>query len=475
MSTQLPYAASFALTSAKIYQVGTDKAFDITNLVTRFDYFENINYPTVSGKLNLVDSGANLIASLPIQGFEKVELQLKTFDEQEYDYTFRVYKVQNRFAGDRFQTYSLGLISIEAMLNEGVRVAKTLKGKPDQIVKELLEENLKTSKQIIVDPCLYNIIFNPGKKSPFSIIETIKMKSVPNGSASSTSKKSSLAGSPAETVSVSSSTSPTSKGDYNKSTGTAGYLFFENKDGYNFKSIDSLCSTEKFNGSQPVEKYVQENKDVGGSPDKKILDIDFVEEIDMMSKLRMGAYSSLICFYNYSTGAYEEHVYSLADSYENMGHLGTQQGLPYGQKELSKYPTRIMSALLDHETWFNETTIASPEQRDGASETTTNFPDFQKNYISQSISRANTLQNQRVKITITGNPNLKVGDKIEIEIPNQIPTSQRTDAPYDEEHSGVYLIAELNHAFDPKERKMYTFLTLMRDSYGKKDTASKVK
>lgn len=475
MSLQLPYAASFVLTSAKIYQVGSDKAFDITSLVTRFDYFENINYPTVSGKLNLVDTGSNLIASLPIQGFEKVEIQLRTPDEQEYEYSFRVYKIQNRFAGDRFQTYSLGLISLEAMLNEGVRVAKTLRGKPDQIVRELLQDNLKTNKEIIVDPCLYNIIFNPGKKSPFSIIESIKMKSVPNGSASSSSGKSSLAGSAAEKIDITSSTSPTSKGDYNKSTGTAGYLFYENKDGYNFKSIDSLSSVDKFNAAPPVEKYVQENKDVGGSPTKKIIDIDFVEEIDMMSKLRMGAYSSLICFYNYSTGAYEEHVYSLADSYDNMGHLGTQQGLPYGQKELSKYPTRIMSALLDHETWFDEATIASPEQRDGATQSTTSFPDFQKNYISQSISRANTLQNQRVKITVTGNPNLKVGDKIEIEIPNQIPTSNRADAPYDEEHSGVYLIGELNHAFDPKDRKMYTFLTLMRDSYGKKDTASKVK
>jgi hypothetical protein len=239
MTQQLPYASSFILKAATIYQVGTDKAIDITNMVIRFDYFENINYPTISGTLGLVDNGSNLIASLPIQGFEKIKLELKTGEDKEYTYEFRVYKVQNRFAGDRFQTYTLGLISLEAMLNEGVRVAKTLKGKPDKIVKELLETNLKTSKPVNVDPCLYNIIFNPGKKSPFSIIESIKMKSVPQGSSTKSSGKSSLPGKTGGSeTSVVSSTSATNKGDYSKVSGTAGYFFFENKDGFYFKSID---------------------------------------------------------------------------------------------------------------------------------------------------------------------------------------------------------------------------------------------
>lgn len=476
MTQQLPYASSFILKAATIYQVGSDKGIDITNMVIRFDYFENINYPSISGTLGLVDNGVNLIASLPIQGFEKIKLELKTSEDKEYSYEFRVYKVQNRFAGDRFQTYTLGLISLEAMLNEGVRVAKTLRGKPDNIVKELLETNLKTSKPVNIDPCLYNIVFNPGKKSPFSIIESIKMKSVPQGIGTQSFSKSSMPPKDSNTeTNVVSSTAATSKGDYSKISGTAGYLFFENRDGFNFKSIDSLCSIDKFDGTKPVAKYIQENIDVGGLANRKIIDIDFVEEIDMMSKLRMGAFSSLVCYYNFSTGSYEEYVYSLADSYQNMGHMGTQKGLPYGQAELSKYPTRIMSVLLDHETWFNDSTIASPEEIDGAKGNTTSFPDFYKSYISQSISRLNTIQNQKVTITITGNPDLKVGDKIEIEIPNQIPTSQRREQRYDDEHSGVYLIAELNHAFDTKKRRMNTYLTLIRDSYGRKNSASKVK
>ena len=479
MSKKFPYASSFILKKALIYNVKGDKSFDITDLVVRFDYYEDITLPTVSAKLTLVDSGANLIASLPIQGFEKIELTIEAADEETYEYTMRVYKIDNRFSGDRFQTYSLGLISLEALLNEGVRVAKTLKGKPDEIVKELLEKYLKvdtSKKQIITDPAAYNIIFNPGKKSPFSIIDSIKLKSVPKGGnvETKTSSKNNKFSTSGGKTNVTSSIAPVESSEYSRTKGTSGYLFFENRNGYNFRSIDSLCSPNKFNGSPAVAIYTQENNDIGGPPNRKILDIDFVEEIDILSKLRLGAFSSLICFYNHSTGRYEEYVYSLADAYENMGHSGSQKGLPYGQKELSKYPTRIMSVLLDHETWYNGTDIASPEELDGGKNSTTNFPDFQKYYISQSISRVNSLVNQKVKIKVTGNPSLVAGDKIEIKIPNQIPSANRTEEPYDPEHSGIYLISEINHVFMPKEKLTTTHLTLIRDSYGRPDLSSKV-
>ena len=472
--SQLPYAASFKIRSILIYQVESDKSFDITDLAIKFDYFENIHYPTTSARLMLVDSAENLIASLPIQGFEKVEITLEMGNKETYEYSFRVYKIDNRFGADRFQTYTLGLISTEALLNEGIRVAKTLRGKPDAIVKEILQSYLKTEKEITVDKSVYNMVFQPGKKSPFSIISAIKTKAVPEGTSVKSKGKSSTAKS-GSSGGGASDVAATDKADYQSAGGTAGYFFYENRDGYFFRSVDSLCSTDKFNGQKPVATYIQENANVGGSPDRKILDIDFNNEIDIMSKLRMGAYSSLICFYNYSTGAYEEYVYSLAKEYENMGHMGSQKGLPYGQKELSKYPTRIMSVLLDHETWFNGEETASPEERDGANGKTSGYPDFQKYYISQSISRYHSLENQKVNLTVTGNPELKVGDKIEILIPNQIPTVNRAQALYDGEHSGTYLISEVNHAFSPKDRKCTTYLTLIRDSYGRQDSASKVK
>jgi hypothetical protein len=464
--TAKPYASSFQLKTVVIYRVKSNESYDITDLVQRFDYFESVTSPVVSGTLVMVDSGANLISSLPIQGTEKIEVSLIGPDNQQYNYDMRVYKIYSRFGAERFQTYTLGLISSEGLLNEGIRVTKTLKGRPNTIVKTLLKDYLKTDKNLEEETTKFNVIFNPGKKSPFSIINSIQSKSVANTTTSKVteSKDSKTRSSGNQSIS---SLKPVNSSDYGRVDGSAGYFFFENKDGFVFKSIDTLCA-----GVNSAGTYFQEPIDVNSPPNQKILSIDFLNEIDVLSKLRTGAFSSVICYYNFSTGAYEEYVYSLDKSYESMKHLGSQKGLPYGQKELSKYPTRVMSMILDHETWYNGEEIASPEEKDGG-DGATQFPDYQKFYMAQSISRLNSLTNQKVQIKLNGSPAIKVGDVIDIMIPNQVTQQQKIVEKYDPEHSGTYLISELNHVFDPKKRKCYTFLTLIRDSYGMKDYPSK--
>lgn len=467
--TKKPFASSFEIKNVILYRVKSNETYDITDLAIRFDYFESVSSPVIAATLIIEDNGSNIVSSLPIQGTEKIEITLIAPDDKEYKYTLYVYKISNRFGAERFQTYTLGLISREGLINEGIRVTKTLSGKPDQIVTDLLEKYLDIGdKKIDVEPTQFNIIFNAGKKSPFSIIQTIQPKAVPSAIKTSITPPKDNTPQPSSSNSSTSELPPTDSDAYGKVTGSAGYFFFETKDGYVFKSIDKLCA-----GENSVGTYYQEPIDVNSSPDKKILDIDFLSEIDIVTKLRTGAFSSVICFYNYSTGIYEEYVYSLDKAYETMNHLGSQKGLPYGQKEMSKYPTRVMSSILDHETWFDGEEIASPEKKDGESGAAS-FPDYQKYYIAQSISRLNSLVVQKVKIKLNGAPFMKAGDTIEIMIPNQVSQDKKVVQKYDPEHSGTYLISEVNHVFSPKERRCFTFLILMRDSYGMKNYSSQV-
>jgi hypothetical protein len=469
--TTKPYASSFQLKTVVIYGVKSNKAYDITDLVQRFDYFESITSPMISGTLVMVDSGSNLISSLPIQGTERIVITLIAPNNEEHEYDLRVFKIGNRFGAERFQTYTLGLVSWEGLLNEGVRITKVLKGKSSEIVRSLLKDYLKTTKDINFETTKFNIIFNAGKKNPFAVINSIQSKSVANSSSNTITDAPKATGSTTSSSnSTISSLKPTDSSEYGSVTGSAGYLFFENKDGYVFKSIDSLCE-----GKTSVGTYYQEPIDINSPPNKKILSIDFINEIDILTKLRTGAFSSVICYYNYSTGAYEEYVHSLDKSYDSMKHMGSQKGLPYGQKELSKYPTRVMSMILDHETWYDGEAIASPEKKDGGAggDNAAEFPDYQKFYIAQSISRLNSLTNQKVQIKINGTPSIKAGDSINIMIPNQVTQKQKIVEKYDPEHSGTYLISEVNHVFESKLRTCFTFLTLIRDSYGMKNYASK--
>ena len=135
----------------------------------------------------------------------------------------------------------------------------------------------------------------------------------------------------------------------------------------------------------PVATYQQQNTQLANDPRFVISNVEFEKEIDLLDKLRHGAYSSVICFYNYSTGSYEEYGYSLDEQFKEMNHLGPQSGVTASQGTFSKFPTRIMSVLLDHETWHNTEEVASPEDKDGGNKNTAEYPDWQKSYTAQSF------------------------------------------------------------------------------------------
>ena len=443
------------------------KPFDATQGVLRFDYFEDIESPTIFASLVIGEESMNsMISEIPLQGAESVQIRLKTaVDDKEHTYQFRIYKIFARYVTDRFQTYTLGLISQEALSNEMVRMGMVLKGLPNEIVLKLLKENLNTQKDVMVDTAVNKMKLFPGKKTPFSIIETLKMKSIAQEGGSTVTVKANTSLSSDKEVQTGGISAV--KEHEKQAKGSAGYLFWENKAGYNFRAMDKLYD-EKTN--VPVATYQQQNTQLANDPRFVISNVEFEKEIDLLDKLRHGAYSSVICFYNYSTGSYEEYGYSLDEQFKEMNHLGPQSGVTASQGTFSKFPTRIMSVLLDHETWHNTEEVASPEDKDGGNKNTAEYPDWQKSYTAQSIARFNTFNNQQLEIKVPGNPSLKVGDTIDIKIMNQQSNKNKPGQAYDPEHSGVYLISKLNHAFVPKQPITETFLTVIRDVYGDKTT-----
>ena len=64
------------------------------------------------------------------------------------------------------------------------------------------------------------------------------------------------------------------------------------------------------------------NTEISGDQRFLISGAKFTSEIDIATSLRKGKYSSLMIFFNISTGQYEEYTYQIKDSYDNMAHLG---------------------------------------------------------------------------------------------------------------------------------------------------------
>ena len=357
---------------------------------------------------------------------------------------------------------------------------------------KLLRESLKTSKEIFVEPCKFAVKMLPAKRRPFDVIADMTKRSI-SGNATFTTKKTKTKKVKNEPGSA--FDSQKTSGKENEIKGTAGYFFWESLRGFNFYSVDALCSlpkldrkgnykegTEEFPAkdlrSKPWGPYkeVIANKDDGEDQRGVVSNFKFASEVDVLHSLRKGKYSSVLVFFNMSTGQYEEYTYKIQASYDAMSHLGGQDSIsliPTNQEELSETPSRVMSAVLDHEAWYNDPDIADPDS--AATDNPSEYADWIKYYASQTTARFDLLQNQTAKFTIPGNPHVSAGDKINILIPNKLADELKKEKPFDEETSGVYMVREVSHLYDKMtggNGNMTTVLQLFRDSYGMSDLQS---
>mgnify|MGYP001188584978 CR=1 FL=1 len=478
------YASSCEFKQIGLYKVGEeDKPYvNLIGMAVTMQYHEDIFWPSFGATITVVDNQENIISSMPIQGFEKVVVEVEDVEQNQYAYTFRVWSVNNRVTRERRNTYTLGLISEQGLINEGIRINKTIKGNTATEVTKILRDYFEVPEGLIdAEESATNIVLLPTKKTPFNVIRSLAPKTISKKAGEISSKQN-----PPDTITKKTNrrgrtTTTVKKTDVDpaiaaKASGTAGYLFFQTRKGFVFRSIDNLVDTgEKFGGKPPVnitEKdgikevdpfYMQAGK-AGTATRKRIQEINFGKELNIMKKMREGAYSSICCFYNINTGEYSEQVYSLANMWDNMAHLGSRTELPPGQESLSKYPSRVMSSIISHENWYMGTGIASNEEGDGG-KGDNSFPDWQKNFLTQNTSRLGILFNQELTISVTGHLELCAGDKIEVRIPNQIPDEDKEEV-WDPEHSGTYLIKRLNHLFNVPSQSVYTVIELIRDSYG---------
>ena len=465
------------------------------DMIAAFSFHESVLKPFVAGSLMLSDS-IGFLTNFPIQGGEIVDMEVSTsFDEQTNKgqatkYKLKVMRIASRTIKEKMQIYTLVMVSEEAFVNEIIRLEDPLSGKPDELVTKLVREKLKSSKEIFVEPCKFSVKMLPAKRRPFDIIADLTQRSI-SGNATYTNKKT-------KTGKISNKRGREVGSTYGlekEIKGTAGYFFWESLRGFNFYSVDALCSlpkldkegnykegTEEFPAkdlrSKPWGPYEEVIANLDNGKDQRgiVSNFKFKTEVDVIASLRKGKYASIMVFFNMSTGQYEEYTYKIKQSYDAMSHLGGQDSIsliPTSQEELSETPSRVMSAILDHEAWYNDPDIADPDS--AATDNPSEYADWIKYYAAQTVARYDLLANQEANLTIPGNPSISAGDKVSVLVLNKVADKLKVKKPYDEETSGVYLVREVSHKYDRLQGgngNMTTVLKLFRDSYGMTDLKS---
>jgi hypothetical protein len=429
------------------------RTIDIRQGTVSIDYYEDIFSPTITAKIRVINTGDSIQApdkegnpdgemqsiynGLPLRGGERVSLKIKgnsdknpglDFATNQKDYLY-VSSITDIVSETQRETFLLHLTSREAITNETSRVGKkyATSSTIDASVTDILKNYLKTEKIGTIDKTQNKYGFIGNLRKPFTILVWLASKGVP-----------------AEI-----------SGD-----ATAGFVFYQTREGFQFRSIDSLISQKP--DDIPTYTYTQVNESgTTRDNDFAILNYKTEKNQNLIEKLRLGSYASYRMFYNPLTFEFtdpQKGTFTTDDYVSGVKNLGQQLELPKisndSNIDLGHIPTRFLTQVLD---------IGTMEP--GVSREANSDP-FK--YQSQAIMRYNMLFTQTMSIVVGSNTNLKAGDIIKCNFPK---ISRGDKEEYDKEQSGLYMIKELCHHFD--SNASYTSIKLIRDTFGAHGTNDK--
>jgi hypothetical protein len=421
------------------------RTVDIRTGTVSIDYYEDIFSPTITVKIQVGNTGDSIQAQdnegnatgtfqsiyngLPLRGGERVSLKIAgnsatnpglDFATDEKDYLY-VSSITNVISESQREFFELNLVSREAITNETVRVPKkfpTGQSISDS-VESIINEYLKTDKIDKIDKTQNKYGFIGNLRKPFTVLVWLASKGVP---------------------------------DISKKDATAGYVFYQTQDGFNFRSIDKLIS-------QPSKAtYIYSDVNQTGyerDNDFNILQYTTNRNQNLIEKLRLGTYSSYRVVYDPLNFTFNASTFKLENYAGESANLGRILELPEisnsSNEKLGDLPTRIITQVLDIGTI--EKDVSKEENADPLK------------YQAQAIMRYNILFTQTLSMTVPSNTNLRAGDIITCNFPK---ISREDGSIYDDEQSGLYMIKELCHHFDTEGS--YTSMTLLRDTFGRYGT-----
>ena len=409
-----------------------DNAADLSGGVVEFRYYESVLSNNVTATAVIVDSGyktdgdkvitsKGILDELPIRGGERTDIVIEDNNDNKLSFKelkgLYVNRVRDADPGTSKDVFFIDFASKEFFANEQQRVVERYEGKISDHINQIITSIDGKIEKIDNTSLSYNFIGNDRK--PFYTCTWLASKAVPD-----------------------------------KDVGSrAGYLFYQTRDGFNFRSIDSLFEQE------PVKKYIFNN--TGQTPeeyDGNVLDYSIDSDIDLKQNLTVGTYNSRSIYFNpFSMDYYVKQYKSQPD---NVGKAGKYFGGDLVAKEFTESPTRLMSHVFDVGTMPNGSGNDQLTQWK-QNKTAGNYE--AESTMAQSVMRYNQMFTIKTNITIAADFSIKAGDIVKCDFPE---VSGDRNKEKNKQTGGIYMVASVCHRVTPRET--FTRLALVRDSFGTK-------
>ena len=422
-ATELRLAGDINLEKVFITSLSSNTYFDIKNQVLTVQIYEDLFSPFITGSLIIKDS-LDLINNLPFVGQEYIDFRAytptldKTMKEAGViEGRFYVYKITDRvYLGEKSIGYQIHFISADAVTDLNVAQSRAYSGKLSDIIKTLVKDDkhLGTDKTLIVEDTKNSAKFISNFWPPTKCIKYATELAVsPNGSST--------------------------------------FLFFENRYGYNFVSLDYL------NDQEVAQKFktgtTHDDIGAGGGSTRvierdysKVLDLTVTDGFDYIDRVRAGTYASKMLYHDLSTKRYG------VTFYDYMKKFGEGK-----ETRLNKFP------ITTNEVAARVSAIAF--RKEVENQVFTGFGDVSnRTTLQDRISRMKQAESFKIQIHVKGRTDYTVGMKVRLDANTPSPTqsSDTSTDIIDKMYSGNYLIAAINHVIDKEKHECY--MELIKDS-----------
>ena len=396
----------------------------------RIEYQESMFSDTIDVSMVVINSsnrvrGKNLMEGLPLVGTEDFSIAIEDGKGNVIETELVVNKVTPLENTTQRETVLLEFTSEQFIRNEerSAAIIKRYDGKLSEHMRKILTENLKVDEdEIDIEETSNNYNFVGNTRKPFYIMNWLCKKCIP-----------SVDGKRGE---------------------SAGYIFFQNADGFHCISMDKLFSQDHKRDAGGAGSYIFGNlPDTPLGYDGRIVNFTADNRFIANEKLRMGAYKTRLILFNPLNCEYKIEEQDAYDTEDGTTHAGKQ--LPIINEKFSGEATRTTYVLKDTGTLPSGNVKQQIEKNDEQA--------FEVDVIlNQAIRRYNQFSIGSIEVDIAADFTIRAGQTIFID------TSSGTNDENQEtnkEIGGKYLIAVVKHAIN--QGKGITKLGLVRDSVGR--------
>jgi hypothetical protein len=393
--------------------------FDLKNTMQEISYNEDIFSNTLCGYVMLVEA-SGFIETLAINGTEFLRLTFSKFGDKnnQIDKIFRVYKVGNRkLEGTMYkESYVLYFCSEELLLSEQYKISKRYKNQlVSDNISDILNKYLKIpdNKKGTIETTYGKYDFIIPTLKPFDAINWLTTYARPN---------------------------PQNPG--------ADMLFYEDKNGFQFRSLQSLMKQPSY------YTYTYKPKNINSrnldSDVHNVLTYEFLESFDTLNGITSGTFANQLISANPLTRQRKVTNFNYGTYQQNAKNLNPHPIIDDSTNRNGDKLNQTSQAML--KMVFSNFDSASSSYVAGVPGAAGNDI-YAETYIPYRTAQLHLANYTRLRISVPGDCNLTVGRVLTF---NLMSRNTGNNGALDKYYSGNYFITGVRHIID-----LTTFRTIL--------------